>query len=469
MATGSPAPSDRPLRLMLVPNEDGFGPTMAVFHLLRGLLNVARQKGVELQILLQGGKQQTMSRLVDQELSEHKSRIIPIPVRGVIQLVKDPRGLLDVEKTRNSLVGVGSPGYATNRSAYATNVKETLKTTDAVVSFGSPEILNAASIAEREIGTPIRRFEVFDHSWSLTIANIFGSEQYREEYERRFGRSYDDDDAAKRVVALIRDDEAKAERVWLFPEFITSSDYFSHWKGLMKGRPVARVEGVFGGIDRSHTAKKSEWQKSRETIGRWLGLANDVVSASRIVVVQAGGTQLWDEVLGDIILECYRMDKTGDLRNIFLFQKFSVEALLAKMESDRSEVIEGTKEALQAVLDQKTERIRCIGDDVCANWQRVFVGADLIFSRAGGITVQDAVACLTPIVCVEELGQWQTEKIRRMCDLHRIAETVFHAAFKAAAIGPILHHLNAYYSSQDTKGSLGDPGKPKEPMPIDRL
>ncbi len=85
--------------------------------------------------------------------------------------------------------------------------------------------------------------------------------------------------------------------------------------------------------------------------------------------------------------------------------------------------------------------MKLISDRDFANWQKIYVGSDLILSRAGGVTVQDAVACGTPVICVDEPGQWQTEKMKEACRLHGIAPTVSYHAFRGAAIGPILNHI----------------------------
>ena len=52
----------------------------------------------------------------------------------------------------------------------------------------------------------------------------------------------------------------------------------------------------------------------------------------------------------------------------------------------------------------------------------LFPAFDLILTRVGGDTVNDAIASRVPLVLVEEPGHWQVEQIRQSCLRMEIAE-----------------------------------------------
>ena len=60
----------------------------------------------------------------------------------------------------------------------------------------------------------------------------------------------------------------------------------------------------------------------------------------------------------------------------------------------------------------------------------LFPAFDVVLTRAGGGTVNDAIACRVPLVLVEEPGMWQVEQIRQSCVALQIAESVTLEEFK---------------------------------------
>ncbi len=49
---------------------------------------------------------------------------------------------------------------------------------------------------------------------------------------------------------------------------------------------------------------------------------------------------------------------------------------------------------------------------------------DFMVGRAGGGSVNDAVACRIPFVCVEELGQTQVELILKACEAKKLTRRI---------------------------------------------
>jgi hypothetical protein len=60
----------------------------------------------------------------------------------------------------------------------------------------------------------------------------------------------------------------------------------------------------------------------------------------------------------------------------------------------------------------------------------VFPAFDLVLTRAGGGTVNDALTCGVPLMLVEEPGMWQVEQIRQSCLRMQVAEGVKLDDFK---------------------------------------
>lgn len=417
------------MKIKFVPNEDGFGPTIGTYYLVRGFLEVAKNSGTNLEITVQNHKGYGIAQPIYKELQDkYGIEIHLIQKKGVIELGKREDGRLDFQKTYKNLLG-----YEKNSTKYAQ--EEDLSGYSAVISFGSPEIILAAHQTSEKSGQKIHAFEVFDHSWSLTLEKIMKDEMAKKE-----GINLEDDTALQRAIKAIQKHEGMTERVFLFPEFLTSSEYYCHWKrviGYEKADYVTRFNGVLGGYGKRE--RKQKRKEYRKEISEKLNLPN-LKDNNKIVVIQAGGTPVWDAFLIQIIGDCVRMDKQKLLGHYVLFSEKRVNDLIEpkRFEKRTKEEQDAIKDLLNSIPN--TEYVRLLSTEF-SDWQNVYVASDLIFSRAGGMTVQDAVACRTPVVCVDEPGQWQTEKIKETCRLHGISSTVWYEAFKGAAIGPVERHL----------------------------
>jgi hypothetical protein len=429
---GAPVSLAKAVKIKLVPNEDGLGPSVAVYYLTKGLAEVGKELGLQLSLVVQNKRGYRLSKELYEKLSKDLGiSVTLLPKAGVIQLGKKEDGSLDFKKTRENLLG-----YEDSSQRYAD--EEDLTAYDAVVSFGSPEILLAAYQTGKNQGRKIWTFEVFDHSWSLTFEKILKSL----EAEKELGLKFDDDAEAQKAVKVIEQHEGAADKVYLFPEFLTAAEYYCHWKkvvGPSKTKDVKRFHGVLGGY--RDAEREQERQKQRRELSEKLELSG-LDENSKIVVIQAGGTPVWDNFLAQIIGECVRLDSLDILRFFALFSEQRVVDLLRPERTQKmsAEAYEQLRDLTEEQIPN-TKRVRLLPNKKFPDWQEVYVAVDLIFSRAGGITVQDAVACRAPVVCVEEPGQWQTEKIRETCRVHGIAQTVWYTAFRGAAIGPVMHHL----------------------------
>src|SRR5262249_36991331 len=84
-----------------------------------------------------------------------------------------------------------------------------------------------------------------------------------------------------------------------------------------------------------------------------------------------------------------------------------------------------------------SNRVTFIGSLEGETHHVLFSAFDLVLTRAGGGTVNNAIACGVPLVLVEERGMWQVELIRQSCLKMGIATSVTLESFTADARGCI--------------------------------
>ena len=138
------------------------------------------------------------------------------------------------------------------------------------------------------------------------------------------------------------------------------------------------------------------------------------------------------------------LDWEGKLTDtLFLFTKRSIKSAFLSPHSDKLSAKQrgwtSFSDVKKTVSASSTARLVSGNKKTdFANFQKFYLVSDLVFSRPGGITVQDAIACRTPLVCAAEPGHWQTEKIRQHCLLHEIMRDVVFEAFQAGGIGLVL-------------------------------
>jgi UDP:flavonoid glycosyltransferase YjiC (YdhE family) len=264
---------------------------------------------------------------------------------------------------------------------------------DAVVDIGTPSAARAARLAGKPALT------IFDHSWGKTYemlleeftAGVLGPTTSARPIIKR------DYEVAKAINQL-KEDESKAQAVFLFPEFIAPRPYREHWKSL--GVRIEPIGGVFG---RPAVSRK----KARSRMGIPEG------APAQTVYILGGGTSVWDAKLPEIILQ---LKEKILPYNVVLFDRNA----------------------------KPNEYVR-VGDNVFkggvidgATVQGLLPGIDLVITRAGGGIVNDAIACRVPLVCVEEPNHLQVEMIRQNCEKEGLTRTIRIGDFRDCAIGEIV-------------------------------
>ena len=363
------------MKIALVPNDDGYGPSALGFYVAKALL----KQGVSLVIMNESALTLNASFYKDEINS---GKVTLQPTFGGIRLRKTAEGV-DIPA---SLQDIRS--YPTRSAKYV--VPEDV---DAVVDIGTPSAARAARLAGKPAIT------IFDHSWGKTYemlleeftAGVLGPTTSALPIIKR------DYEVAKAINEL-KEDESKAQAVFLFPEFIAPRPYREHWKSLR-----VRIEPIGGVFGRPAVSRK----KARSTMGIPEG------APAKTVYMLGGGTSVWDAKLPEIIQQ---LKEKSLLYNVVVFDRNAKPNEYVRVGNN---VFKG------GVIDGATV-------------QGLLPGIDLVITRAGGGIVNDSIACRVPLVCVEEPNHLQVEMIRQNCEKEGLTRTIRIGDFRDCAIGEII-------------------------------
>jgi len=164
-----------------------------------------------------------------------------------------------------------------------------------------------------------------------------------------------------------------------------------------------------------------------------------------VVYVSGGGTAVWEELWGKLVKGAVDLERNGLLRFALVLtyfpktpeeaERYGVQDLTSTKSTDPLEM------KIPVVGRTKSERIRFVRDIQGGTHQEIFYGTDLIVTRAGGGTANDAIATRTPLVCVQEPGHWQVEAIRSALIKEGLARSVTLEIFRNNPMGVIEHEL----------------------------
>jgi hypothetical protein len=285
-------------------------------------------------------------------------------VTGWIEMAKS-RGALAVEPTRERL-----DHYETYRETYWRAVRPLLRDADLVVELGVPPMARAGQDATRVV-------TVFDHAWSETLRRSAGEH---------------------RAIKVIAADERRTSAVYLFSEPVAPGVFAEYWRGA--GVRVEVIDGVFGGGNPA----------ARVIARRALGIPR----TADVVFVSGAGTPVWDGMLRRLVEE-YRSNPLETY--CVLYSPVEAARLGVRMQWTHSTA--GWSAAHRGV-----GRLIFVGAVRGETHQALLSGADLVISRAGGGTVNDAIATRVPVLLVEEPGHWQVEAIRQSAVAMGLARSV---------------------------------------------
>lgn len=193
--------------ILLVPNEDGFGPSALTSYMANAFLANPNNR---VTIWNESRRAYNQSLFAD---ATEKGRLHVLAVWGLIQLDKRA-GEVSIPGT---LEKIGDYRSQSNLYPFSAPLLEF----DLVLDFGVPA---AAKWAAKRGSKSIT---VFDHSWSKTCQMILAEEDTRQPGVPRPSDSCRT--AWHSLIAEIRKYEAQVEHLFLFPGFISPELFYKHW------------------------------------------------------------------------------------------------------------------------------------------------------------------------------------------------------------------------------------------------
>ncbi len=362
--------SNKKRKILIIPNEDGFGPSALASYIARALL---QDKNNYITILNKSRVEFNKSIYADEIKNR---RIDAIPVWGLIQLDKTD-GKVSLPGT---IKKIGNYKEQSNQYPFISEFSKY----DLVLDFGVP------AAAKRAAKNGIKSVSVFDHSWSKTLKMILADEDKNQ--PDHLWLSEADRHSWQCLTDEIEKDEAFVQKLILFPSFITPDIFHQHWKSLLSEKQINVMDYVLGG----EVEKDEALPNLTDTIGQLPG------ENTKIVLIQAGDTPVWDTIIPKIVNEFSKANH--ELQELDLTFVIYIP--------DRLKTIPEVGKILK--YDDK-QRVRGFGYLTGGTIQKILPAFDFLITRAGGGTVNDAIACRVPFVCVEEKGMSQVEAIMEEC------------------------------------------------------
>jgi hypothetical protein len=370
-------------KICIASNEDGFGPSAFAYYLVRAIVKEWRAKkresSFDLTVTVFNNSAYEFNRSIYSDLHD-----VVYPFRlnrdSLIKLEKS-NGEVAVTETLRKLLA-----YDAVREDYLTEISSHLYDADVAIDIGVP--LFIASAARLGIQN---RITLFDHSWAKTL-RLISAKEWRGLYKYNHKPTDQDYKVADLIASQIEEDEKQTREVYIFEPYITPQPFRDHWKRLIEPTKLHTLQGVLGG-----TNSKEDARARLNRIFRDLG-QKPVSEDQSLVLISPGGTPIWVDLLSKMINKFTSETKTRPyipvLSNFTANSKEATDGLKAQMlQSDKIRWFEYIKGFTQQII---------------------MSAFDLIVTRAGGGTVNDALASNTPFVCVEE-PQVQVILIEREC------------------------------------------------------
>ena len=400
------------LNIVIAPNEDGFGTSAWVVMLAKEL---SRQPNVG-----------TVKVLVatDKRRDFHSDKYQDTPNIRLIRLSGQPnkieipklQGAVDIRATVEKCI----LSYAQSRAEYTRAVMDEriVEDADLIIDFGVPQLMRAAD--GRKTVT------VFDHAWSMSLERIVSSDNAMDLDSLALRDSLED----------IRNDEALTGYAILFQEPICPLEYHGYWRRLL-GQVPEVIPGVLGGplrtlayindsiyettrvafAERTANGQLQEAHDRAKIYAKQiLGIDND----EPVLFISGGGTAVWDEILSSM-LDDYEVKAPS--YNVVIFNPTEAGRRGVKLKPE-SISLNGIQSTIQRAKWNQCNKITFIETLERETHHVLFAAFDLVLTRAGGGTVNNAIAFRVPLVLVEEPGMWQVEQIRRSCLDMGLAEGV---------------------------------------------
>ena len=246
------------MRVLAVPNDDGFGPSALLFYVIQEVLRIEPRCRVTVW--------NRFALRLNRQLYADEPRVRVEEVWNLVQLAR-PRGDVSIEATLESM-----GGYAARSRRYQAGARDDF---DLVIDFGAPTAARWA----RDRG--IRSVTIFDHRWSQTLEMILADQGDVPARLRRRWRA---------LIQQVASDEQCVDRVLLLPRPVTPPAFHVYGEicpGVLRQRPV--------------------W--SRGVARCFLGLTRP----GETMLVQGGGTSVWNAPISTLMRQLHDPAGRGKL------------------------------------------------------------------------------------------------------------------------------------------------------------
>lgn len=362
------------IRICVACNEDGFGPSVFAYYVVRSLIDGwARTAGASLDVRVLNRSAADFNRKLYQGL--------PVRVEPIGSLVRFEKanGEVHVPRTLDQL-----QHYTARRASYASEVRNLLTGCAAAIDIGVPLFSRAAA----QFGVP-HRLTLFDHSWAATL-RLIAADQWKDIYVHNPQPGPAERSRAQRIATAIEADEACATDLFLFENYLTPGEFLAHWQQL--GFAPKILPGVLG----SRVNHADACTKLNTTLAEY-GNQRPAPPNRPWVLLSPGGTPVWDQQLPALLEQVL----DGAQLDYVLF-----------LSKDLGPLLQERGNLLGSI--HRSERIRYFGPIGGATQQAILPAFCRIVTRAGGGTVNDAIAAGVEFVFVEE-AQVQVRLIEREC------------------------------------------------------
>lgn len=366
--------SNREIRICVACNEDGFGPSAFAYYVVRGLLDSwTEATAARLSISVLNRSAADFNRKLYQNL--------PVRIEPIDSLVRFEKanGEVHLPRTLERL-----QQYAARRESYVNDVRHLLTDCAVAIDIGVPLFSRAAA----ELQVP-HRLTLFDHSWAVTL-RLIASEEWQNIYQQNPPPGPEERARSERIAAAIEADEACVADLFLFENYLTPDALLNHWQRL--GVTPQILPGVLGGrVSRADACAKLD-----ATLAEY-GAQRPAPRDRPLVLLSPGGTPVWDDQLPKLLEQVL-----GAAEPDYIL-------ILSK---DLGQFLGGRADLLARV--HSSERLRYFGPLRGATQQAILPAFSRIVTRAGGGTVNDAIAAGVAFVFIQE-AQVQVKLIEREC------------------------------------------------------
>ena len=372
--------------LCIACNEDGYGPSAFAYYLVKAIAGLWENK--------YKSKYKLTIFVINNFAFDFNKTIYDSPGSIVcpVQLAED--SLIGLEK-RNGEVHIKKTltrlkQYRTHRQEYLNGIQPYLKNCNVAIDIGVPLFVRSA----RMLQVP-HRITLFDHSWTETLRMICSKTNIKL-YRYNNPPNKNDRKLAEEIAAFIEEDEACASEVWLFDRYITPDVFWNHWNRLMSPNKLKNLEGVLG----SRNDPKKAWEilnKHLIDLGQKSVPDPFIKGNPKLVLISPGGTPVWAELISKWIDDLIRnpsLDYIPVFSNPVAVNKKQTLYIKNKM--------------------RQSGYVRWFEFIKGSTQQIILPAFDLIVTRAGGGTVNDALAAGVPFACIEE-AQVQVKQIEEAC------------------------------------------------------